>query len=70
MCQFSRKTNNFHFFDPNLPKNEPWGQNFQNLSPDLESASPSSLTSQFSVNIDNFEFLDLNLGEIARYVRY
>ena len=31
VCQFSGKTNNFDFFDPNLPKNEFWGRNFKNL---------------------------------------
>ena len=31
MCQFSGKTDNFHFFGPNLSKNEFWGWNFKNL---------------------------------------
>ena len=40
MCQFSGKTEKFDFFDPNLPKNGFWGQNFEKLSPDTESAPP------------------------------
>ena len=32
-CPFSGKTDNFAFFDPNLPKNELWGRNFKNPSP-------------------------------------
>ena len=28
------KTNNFDFFNPTLPKNKFWGQNFKNLSAD------------------------------------
>ena len=30
--QFSGETNNFDFFDQNLPKNDFWGRTFQNLS--------------------------------------
>ena len=52
------------FFGPTLPKNGFWGPNFKNLSPHLESTPPSSLTGQFSVKIDNFEFLGLNLGKL------
>ena len=62
MCQFSGKTDNIDFFGPNLPKNGFRGPNFKKLCPDLESAPPSSL--KFSVNIDNFEFLGLNLGKL------
>ena len=40
MHQFLDKTDNFEFLGPNLPKNEFWGQNFKNLSLDLESAPP------------------------------
>ena len=64
MCRFSGKNDNFDFFDPNLPKNELWGPNFKKLSPDLDSAPPSSLAGQFSVKIDNFEFLGLNLEKL------
>ena len=39
------------FFGPNLPKNGFWGPNFKKLSPDLDSAPPSSLACQFSVKI-------------------
>ena len=64
MCEFSGKTNNFDFFGPNLPKNGFWDPNFKKLSLDLESAPPSSLTGQLSMNIDNFEFLGLNLEKL------
>ena len=64
MCQFSGKTDNFDFFGPNLPKNGLWGSTFKKLSPDLDSAPPSSLAGQFLFKIDNFEFLALNLGKL------
>ena len=64
MCQFSGKTDNFNFFGPNLPKNGLWVLNFKKLSPDLDSAHPSSLAGQLSFKIDNFEFLALNLGKL------
>ena len=35
--QFSDKIDNFEFLCPNLPKNGFWGQNYKNLSLDLES---------------------------------
>ena len=57
-CQFSGKTANFDFFDPNLPKNEFWGRNFKNLSPDLEFALPRYHVCQFSVKRDNFDIFD------------
>ena len=37
VCQFSGKTDNF---DPNLPKNRFWSQNFEKLRADAESAPP------------------------------
>ena len=37
VCQFSGKTDNF---DPNLPKNKFWSQNFEKLRADAESAPP------------------------------
>ena len=40
MCQFSGKTDNFDFFDKNLPKNGFWGLNFKKLSAGFESVSP------------------------------
>ena len=52
---------NFEFLGPNLPKNEFWGQNFKNLSLDLESASLRYYVHQFSDKTDNFEFLGPNL---------
>ena len=59
--QFSDKTENFEFLDPNLPKNGFWGRNFKNLSLDSESASLRCYVHQFSDKTDNFEFLGPNL---------
>ena len=59
--QFSDKTNNFDLLGPNLPKNGFWGQNFKNLSLDLESASLRYYEHQFSDKTDNFDFLGPNL---------
>ena len=70
MCQFSNKTDNFDFFGPNLPKNGLWGRKFKNLSSDLESAPPRYDVYQFSVEMDNFELLGLNLGKLPNYVQY
>ena len=64
MCQFSGKSDNFDFFGRNFPNSRFWGPNFKKLSPDLDSAPPSSLAGQFSVKIENFEFLGLNLGKL------
>ena len=49
MCQFSGKTDKFDFFDPNLPKNGFWGQNFEKLSPDTEQVKRTNFT--FSAQI-------------------
>ena len=59
--QFPDKTDNFEFFDQNLPKNEFWGRNFKNLSLDSESASLRYCVHQFSDKTGNFEFLGPNL---------
>ena len=59
-CKISGKSDNFDFFGPNLPKNEFWGRNFKNLSPDLESALQRYLVYQFSVKTDNFDFFGPN----------
>ena len=61
MCQFSSKTDNFDFFGPNLPKNGLCGRNFENLSPELESAPPRYHVCQFSGKTDNFDFFGPNL---------
>ena len=63
MCQFSGKTDSFDFFGPNLPKNGFWGQNFEILSPDAESAPPRHNVCQFSGKTDNFDFFGSNLPE-------
>ena len=70
MCQFSGKTSNFDFLDPNLPKNEFWGRNFKNLRLDSISAPPRYHVGQFSVKMDNFEFFGLNLVKLPNFVRY
>ena len=59
--QFSRKTDNFDFFGPNLPKNGFWGRDSKNLSPDSESALPRYHVYQFPVKTDNFDFFGTNL---------
>ena len=68
--EFSGKTDNLGFFDPNFPKNWFWGRNFKNLSADSRSAPPRDHVCQFSVKMDNFEFFDLNLGKLPNYVQY
>ena len=70
MCQFSGKTYNFDFFGPNLPKNEFWGRNFKNLSPDSESAPPRYVMCEFSVKMYSFQFSGLNLGKLSKYMQY
>ena len=60
---------NFEFLGPNLPKNGFWGQNFKNLSLDLESASLSYFVHQFSDKTDNFEFLSPNLPKNESWCR-
>ena len=70
MHQFSDKTDNFEFLDPNLPKNGFWGRNFKNLSLDLEAAAPIYRVCPFSVKIDNFYFFGLNLRKLPNYVQY
>ena len=70
MCSFSRETDNFDFFGPNLPKNKFWGKNFKNLSPDSESASLRHPVRHFLVKMDDFEFFYLNLGKLPNYVQY
>ena len=70
MCQFSVKTENFDFFDPNLPKNEFFRRIFKIISRDSESTSPRYHVCQFSVKTDNFEFFGLNLEKFPNYVQY
>ena len=60
-ANFLGKTDNFDFLGLNLPKNEFWGRNFKNLSPDSESALPRYDVCQFSVKTDNFDFYGPNL---------
>ena len=63
--QLSDKTDNFDFLGPNLSKIEFWGQNFKNLSLDLESTSLRYYVHQFSDKTDNFEFLGPNLPNLV-----
>ena len=64
-----RKNGNFDLFDPNLPKNEIWSQNFKNLSPDSESALPRHHVCSFSVKTENFDFFGLNLPKMEMRIR-
>ena len=66
MWQFSGKRDKFDFFGTNLPKNKFWGQNFENLSLDLESAPP--IYHVYSGKTNNFEFFVLNLRKLPSYV--
>ena len=66
--QFSGKKNNFDFFGPNLPRNEFWGQNFENLS--LESAPLIYHECQFLFKMDNFEFFGQSSGKLPNCLRY
>ena len=56
-CQFSGKTQNFDLFNPNLPKNEFWGQKFKNRSPDSESALPRYHCVNFQLKRTTLTFL-------------
>ena len=49
------------FFGPNLPKSGFWGRNFENLSPDSESATPRYQVFQFAGKTDSFYLFGLNL---------
>ena len=44
------------FFGPNFPKNGFWGQKFENLTPDSNSALPRYHLCQFSGKTDYFDF--------------
>ena len=70
MHQFSDKTDDFKFLDPNLPKNGFWPRTFKNLSLDSESTPPIDHVCQFSVKMDNFRFFGLNLGKFPNYVYF
>ena len=52
--QFSDKTVNFEFLDPNLPKNGFWSRYFKNLSLDSEWTPPIYHVCQFSVKMNTF----------------
>ena len=51
-----RQNGQLWIFGPNLPKKGFWGQNFEILSLDSESAPPIYHEHQFSGKKDNFEF--------------
>ena len=70
MYQFSGRTDNFDFFDPNLPKKGFWGQNFEILSLESESAPSIYHECQFADKTNNLEIFGLNLGKLLNYVRY
>ena len=48
---------NFDYFGPNLPKNGFWERNFENLSPDLESAPPRYHVCHFQAERTTLTFL-------------
>ena len=54
---FQAKRTTLTFLGQNLPKNEFWGWNFKNLSPDPESPLPIYHVSQFSAKTNNLNFL-------------
>ena len=54
--QFLKKSGNFDFFGPNMPNNGFWGRNFENLSPDAESAPPRYHVNLFTAKTNNFDF--------------
>ena len=64
------QTNHIDFFVPNLAKNRFWSQNLKNLSADRESAPPRDHMCQFPIQMDNYEFFNLNLGKLPNYVQY
>ena len=57
------RINREFFLGPNLPQNGFWGRNFENLTPDSESASSRYHVCQFSGKTDNFDFFSPNLPE-------
>ena len=59
VCQFSDKTNNFHFFGPNLPKSGFWGRNFKNLL----------MCANFQSKWTTYYLFALTLGKLPNYVR-
>ena len=61
MCQISYQINNFEFYNLNLPKNGFWGRNFENLTPDSESAPPSYHMCRFLGKMDKFYFFGQDL---------
>ena len=70
MRQFSGKTDNFDFYDPNFPRNGFWGRNFKNLTVGSKSTPTQYHVCQFSFKMDNFEFFQLNLGILLNYLQY
>ena len=71
MCaNFQAKQTTLIFSTQICPKNEFWCQNFKKLSADSRSAPPRDHVCQYSVKIDSFECLELNLGKLPYYVQY
>ena len=68
--QFPLKANIFDFFNPNLPKKYFWGQSFEILIPDSESATQIYHVCQLLGKKDKFELFRLNLGKLRNYVLY
>ena len=55
---------------PTLLINGFWGRNFENLSPDSESAPPKHHVCQFLVIMDKFQFSGLKLRKLPNYVQH
>ena len=71
MCaDFQTKQTTLIFWAQICPKINFGDRNFKNLRLDSESAPLRYRVSQFSFKMDKFEFFDLNLGKLLKYVRY
>ena len=60
----------FDIFKLKFAQNGFWGWNFEDLTPDSESASPRYHMRHFSDKLDNFKFLGLSLKKLPICVWY
>ena len=65
-----RQNEQLWLFWPKFTQKWILGPEFQNLSPNLESAPPRYVMCQFSVKMYSFQFSGLNLGKLSKYVQY
>ena len=68
--QFSDKMDSFEYLGPNFPENGFCHRNFKNQIMDSESTPPLYHVCQFSNEIDNIWFFDLDWGKLLNYVQY